>query len=519
MAGRKVENASYLATDWQDETESKNLLKKGWDNLEFTNMLNNSKPSITATSSVDIDGVIYIFDSEELILDTPSDGLSYIIITGGGTASVSMTNTALPNYDYDKKGYYSVGGERYVLQFEKSGSDYFNQIHVSDLVKTKVGVPRTANYMANIDRSFSVINILDDPNYPIGYTYCKYHNISQAINSIASDGLYMISQKVPTAPEMAWDVSKLGYQKQITTITTSGLPIGSSFGNPMYYNVPSILKDNSGDIFMTAAVYSDPDTTTGVYKLDGSSWSSVIVDTADTNGFPRYHNKLGYDKQTGEFIWTKSFTSGSTSSFQFYTSADGVTWSPKGEDAAGTWATSPVVCDFFKIGNIWHFGGGNVLKVPDITDVTSITTIDVLDKGISSAKFDNTGFTVGRDASDNLALGWSTDGISWTTVTGFPNTSVDSLHKTGDFYCLRIREVPGNIPFIKELWFDNIEDLKTLSNYELVIVRATPYARNLINIDAIEKFFGSDLHFKHVFDVLDKKLYDWGWNKPRFIEE
>jgi hypothetical protein len=130
MAGRKIENAAIGAEDWTSEVESKNLLKKGYYNLSFTNMDNTSQPAIAAGSSVDIDGVIYVFDTEEAISGSPSDGVVYVTISGGVAATASFTNTALPEYDYLKNGYYGAGGERYVLEMHKNATNYFNKFYI-----------------------------------------------------------------------------------------------------------------------------------------------------------------------------------------------------------------------------------------------------------------------------------------------------------------------------------------------------------------------------------------------------
>jgi hypothetical protein len=43
--GQFYKNSTYREQDWQDETTMINLMKKGYYNLEFTNMGNNSLPS------------------------------------------------------------------------------------------------------------------------------------------------------------------------------------------------------------------------------------------------------------------------------------------------------------------------------------------------------------------------------------------------------------------------------------------------------------------------------------------
>jgi hypothetical protein len=137
--GQFYKNSTYREQDWQDETTMINLMKKGYYNLEFTNMGNNSLPAIAAGSSVDVDGSIAYFASEEAITDPGvSDGIVYVTISNSaGTAVANFTNTPRPDYDYDKKGYYGVSGERYVLELYKSSSTYSNKTLIDSRIYKK----------------------------------------------------------------------------------------------------------------------------------------------------------------------------------------------------------------------------------------------------------------------------------------------------------------------------------------------------------------------------------------------
>ena len=124
MPGRKIENANYLDNDWQDEIESKNLVKKGFYNLDFDLDLN-----IKAESSVDVSGVLYVFD----VLEAPTgiastSGFGYIKLIGGATSTASFT-TEEPTYNYNKKGWYNTAGERFILRFE---DEFASQIYLKD---------------------------------------------------------------------------------------------------------------------------------------------------------------------------------------------------------------------------------------------------------------------------------------------------------------------------------------------------------------------------------------------------
>jgi hypothetical protein len=128
MPGKKLENAAYQQKNWQDETIMINLMKKGYYNLTFTNMDNTSEPAIAAGSSIELDGVFYTFDTEEAITDPGVvDGIVYVTITGGTTATASFTNDALPEYDFGKNGYYGVSGERYVLELQYANSYWYGK--------------------------------------------------------------------------------------------------------------------------------------------------------------------------------------------------------------------------------------------------------------------------------------------------------------------------------------------------------------------------------------------------------
>lgn len=129
--GRKLEDAVYGVTnDWRDEVESKNLIKLGLNNLEFSNWGAAVAPEIVAGSNVDIDGVIYYFDINETITGTPpGSGTMYVrVYDNGGVAVAEYTTDTIPTYDFTKKGYYS-GNKRWVLRLDYN---YGNKVLVDE---------------------------------------------------------------------------------------------------------------------------------------------------------------------------------------------------------------------------------------------------------------------------------------------------------------------------------------------------------------------------------------------------
>jgi len=120
MAFNKIDNASYLDTDWQSEIVSKNLLKKGYIAIDFTDT---NPPQLAAGSAVDIDGVLYQVDADQAITDSGvSDGVVYVYVAGGASGEAHFTNTDIPQYSELHKGYYDGSDNRYIARFIKKGS-------------------------------------------------------------------------------------------------------------------------------------------------------------------------------------------------------------------------------------------------------------------------------------------------------------------------------------------------------------------------------------------------------------
>ena len=75
MALRKLTNAAYLATNWQDEVESKNDLKKGLCIIE----LDTQTRQIKSGSVIEANGIIYKSDTNTSISNAGSDNTIYYI--------------------------------------------------------------------------------------------------------------------------------------------------------------------------------------------------------------------------------------------------------------------------------------------------------------------------------------------------------------------------------------------------------------------------------------------------------
>lgn len=129
--GRQLENAVYgVTTDWKDEVESKNLIKIGLNSLEFSNWGASVAPEIVAGSNVDIEGIMYYFDSNLVVTGTPpGSGEMYIrVYDDAGEAVAEYTTDTLPDYDFLRKGYYE-SNKRWVLRLD---FDFINEVMIDN---------------------------------------------------------------------------------------------------------------------------------------------------------------------------------------------------------------------------------------------------------------------------------------------------------------------------------------------------------------------------------------------------
>lgn len=130
MAINKIENSAYLDSDWQNEIITKNLMKKGFNNLDVE--LSGSTLTIKSGSYVDFSGTIYKIDAD--ITLTAAVG-SYVVFTYDATTpTITVESSTLPEYDFNLEGYYN-GTERFLYYFptdtvvedlEKSRKIYYN---------------------------------------------------------------------------------------------------------------------------------------------------------------------------------------------------------------------------------------------------------------------------------------------------------------------------------------------------------------------------------------------------------
>lgn len=110
MAIRKIENAAYLATDWQSEIESKNILKKGVNiyKIDFENKL------IKAGSIIESNEVLYSIDTDMSVVGSTTINNSYFIYFNPLSLNI-IYSTETPIYLFDKNGWYGSINSSYKL--------------------------------------------------------------------------------------------------------------------------------------------------------------------------------------------------------------------------------------------------------------------------------------------------------------------------------------------------------------------------------------------------------------------
>lgn len=122
MAGTKIINNIYDYDDsFEPETISKEYLEVGYLSIEFTNMGFTFEKKLKADSVVEFNGDVYVFDiapggDEDIEGSLPSDGFAYArFYEDTGVAKIEWTTDALPDFDYERKGYYA-SDKRFVLK-------------------------------------------------------------------------------------------------------------------------------------------------------------------------------------------------------------------------------------------------------------------------------------------------------------------------------------------------------------------------------------------------------------------
>jgi hypothetical protein len=341
MAGRKIENAAIGAEDWTSEVESKNLLKKGYYNLSFTNMDNTSQPAIAAGSSVDIDGVLYAFDTEEAISGSPSDGVVYVTISGGVAATASFTNDALPEYDYIRKGYYGVSGERYVLKLNLSTGLYYSKQIITDQ-------PNHKTVSSIFDIATNKLEVLSE-TAPIGSSFIAsgdYYFIAgrdefwfstDCINwvNVTNTGFKFIQDIFYQDGEYYIACGEFGSSRiyKTTDLSSFNLVLNSSFGN-------GIKKIEYGNNIFVAVTWGGQGTDEGIIfsSADGTNWTQRL---STNRGF----DSLYYFDGDGStiFVAIAQFMD----DIRIFYSTDGINWttflSQDNSNFQGTVFAVPVV--------------------------------------------------------------------------------------------------------------------------------------------------------------------------------
>jgi len=103
MSVIKLNNASYLANDWQDETKSKNDLKKG----HITLYVDTVNKLVKNGSSIDLNGSIYQVTSDTTITNDPTSGEYYLYLRDIDDTIDFLLDATVPSFDYLKNGYYN----------------------------------------------------------------------------------------------------------------------------------------------------------------------------------------------------------------------------------------------------------------------------------------------------------------------------------------------------------------------------------------------------------------------------
>lgn len=103
---RQITQSSYLDTDWQDEKESIDLMKKGHYVVHL--YVVNTDLYIRITSSLEHNGSVYTADSDEIVASGLTGTPTYILFDSG-TFSTSTSPDLSTDYDQLKNGYYYNG--------------------------------------------------------------------------------------------------------------------------------------------------------------------------------------------------------------------------------------------------------------------------------------------------------------------------------------------------------------------------------------------------------------------------
>ena len=102
MAIRKLTNAAYLATNWQDEVESKNDLKKGLLSISY----NISTRSIESNSVIECNGTVYKSDTTTITSNSIENSSYYLYFRDINGVLDFYCSIEIPIWSGTKNGWY-----------------------------------------------------------------------------------------------------------------------------------------------------------------------------------------------------------------------------------------------------------------------------------------------------------------------------------------------------------------------------------------------------------------------------
>ena len=122
----RIEKAIFPTTQpWEGETIAIQESRRGYFKIDPVSMSNAPTFTIKSGSAIDVDGILYIFDQDEVI-NPPSNGNRWMVLnTSGATPTIEFVTTK-PTYDAFRKGYYSNNQTRGILATTVTGGTFTN---------------------------------------------------------------------------------------------------------------------------------------------------------------------------------------------------------------------------------------------------------------------------------------------------------------------------------------------------------------------------------------------------------
>lgn len=139
-----------------------------------------TRPEVALGTLIDIDGSLYLADADTAIVDEGglSDGIVYLkmVVAGGGSSVVpTFTNTAPPDYDAEKIGWYT-GTDRWTGHFAtKAAAAFTLKAEYADQNKTEF---RFAGGGKDIDGDLTAVNGIFSGAVSAGNTGIKWITFS-----------------------------------------------------------------------------------------------------------------------------------------------------------------------------------------------------------------------------------------------------------------------------------------------------------------------------------------------------